>query len=78
MINTNNATKGKSNESSKIKQIGIYQTSSVKDEETDYDNIPLNKLYKHCHSAIKKKTIKETKTQAYVMKLFITSHNKNQ
>ena len=53
MINTNNATTGKSNESSKIKQIGIYQTSSVKDEETDDDNIPLNKLYKHRHKTIK-------------------------
>ena len=54
MINTNNATKGKSNESSKIKQIGIYQTSSVKDEETDDDNIPLNKLYMRHHTAITK------------------------
>ena len=52
VINTNNATKGKSNESSKIKQIGIYQTSSVKDEETGDDNIPLNKLYKHRHNTI--------------------------
>ena len=27
---------------------------------------------------LKKKNIKETKKQDYVMKLFITSHNKNQ
>ena len=41
MINTNNATKGKSDESSKIEQIGMDQTSNVEDEETDDDNIPL-------------------------------------
>ena len=52
VINTNNVTKGKSNESSKVKQISIDQTSSVKGEETDDDNIPLNKLYKHRHNTI--------------------------
>ena len=78
MININDATKGKSDESTKIEQIGMDQTSNIENEEIDDDNIPLNKLYKHRHSAIKKKNIKETKKQDYVMKLFITSHNKNQ
>ena len=27
------------------------QTSNVEDEETDDDNIPLNKIYKHHHTA---------------------------
>ena len=54
VINTNNVTKGKSNESSKVKQISIDQTSSVEDEETDDDNIPLNKVYKRHHNTITK------------------------
>ena len=54
VINTNNATKGKSDESSKIEQIGTNQTSNIEDEEIDNDNIPLNKLYKCCHTAITK------------------------
>ena len=49
VINTNNATKGKSDESSKIEWIGMDQTSNVEDEEIDDDNIPLKKLYKCCH-----------------------------
>ena len=55
MINTKNATKGKSDESSKIKkikQIRSDRTSNVKDEETYNDNIPLFKLYKHRHTTI--------------------------
>ena len=55
MINTNNVTKGKSDESSKIEQTGMDQTSNVEDEEIDDDNIPLNKLYKRCHTTITKK-----------------------
>ena len=54
MINTNDATKGKSDESLKIEQIGMDQTSNVEDEETDDDNIPLNKLNKHRHTVITK------------------------
>ena len=54
VISTNDATKGKSDESSRIEQIWMDQTSNVEDEETDDDNIPLNKLYKYCHSAITK------------------------
>ena len=54
VINTNNATKGKSDESSKIEQIGTNQTSNIEDEEIDNDNIPLNKLYKCCHTTITK------------------------
>ena len=56
VINTNNATKWKSNESSKIEQIGMDQTSKVEDEEIAYDNISLNKLYKpyHNNKALKK------------------------
>ena len=53
VINTNNATKGKSDESSKIEQIGTDQTSNIEDKETDDDSIPLNKLYK-CHHTRKK------------------------
>ena len=30
------------------------QTSNNEDEKTDDDNIPLNKLYKHHHTAITK------------------------
>ena len=41
MINTKNATKEKSDESSKIKQIGSDRTSNVEDEEKYNDNIPL-------------------------------------
>jgi len=37
-----------------IEQIGMDQTSNVEDEETDDDNIPLNKLYKHRHTTITK------------------------
>ena len=54
VINTNDATKWKSNERSKIEQIGTNQTSNVEDEEIDDDNIPLNKLYKHHHTTITK------------------------
>ena len=76
MINTNNVTKGKSDESSKIEQIGMDQTSNVKDEEIDDDNISLSKLYKCRHTTITKhwRNKKETKI---VMKLLITSHNKD-
>ena len=80
MINTNNATKGKSDESSKIEQIGTNQTSNIEDEEIDNDNIPLNKLYKCCHTTITKYwRKKKAKTKKYfVIKFFITSHNKYQ
>ena len=44
MINTNDAIKGKSDEYSKIEQIGMDQISNVEDEEIDGDNIPLNKI----------------------------------
>ena len=54
MINTSDATKGKSDESLRIEQIGTDQTSNVEAEETDDDNIPLNKLYKCCHITITK------------------------
>ena len=54
MINTNNVTKGKSDESLKIEQIGMDQTSNVEDEEIDDDNISLSKLYKHRHTTITK------------------------
>ena len=54
MINTNNVTKGKSDESSKIEQIGMDQTLNVEDEEIDDDNISLSKLYKDCHTTITK------------------------
>ena len=80
MINTNNATKGKSDESSKIEQKGTNQTSNIEDEEIDNDNIPLNKLYKCCHTTITKYwRNKKTKTKKdFVIKFFITSHNKYQ
>ena len=54
VINTNDATKWKSGKNSKIEQIGMDQTSNVEDEETDDDNLPLNKLYKHRHTTITK------------------------
>ena len=54
VINTSDATKGKSDESLRIEQIGTDQTSNVEDEETDDDNIPLNKLYKCRHITITK------------------------
>ena len=54
VINTNNATKRKSDESSKIEQIGMDQTSNVEDEEIADDNISLNKLYKRRHTVITK------------------------
>ena len=38
----------------KNEQIGTNQTSNVEDEETDDDNIPLNKLNKHRHTVITK------------------------
>ena len=80
VINTNNATKGKSDESSKIEQKGTNQTSNIEDEEIDNDNIPLNKLYKCCHTTITKyRRNKKAKTKKYfVIKFFITSHNKYQ
>ena len=53
------------------------QTSNIKDEEINGDNIPLNKLYKCRHIATKKKKTK-TKRQYFTTKLFITSHNKDQ
>ena len=78
VINTNDATKWKSNESSKIEQIGTNQTSNVEDEEIDDDNIPLNKLYKRHHTTITKYWRKKKKKKHdFVMKLFITSHNKD-
>jgi len=76
VINTNDATKGKSDESLKIEQIGTNQTSNVEVEETDDYNIPLNKLYKHRHIT-KNKALKKQKKQDFAMKLFITSHNKD-
>ena len=50
MINTNG--KGKSDENSKIEQLGTDQTSNNENGESNDDNIPLNKLklYKHHHS----------------------------
>ena len=54
VIKTNDATKGKSDESSKIEQIGMDQTSNVEDEETNDDNISFNKLYNHRHTVITK------------------------
>ena len=42
--------KEKNDESSKIEQIETYQTSNIKDEETDDNNIPPNKIYMHCHT----------------------------
>ena len=76
MINTNDATKWKNYESSKFEQIEMDQTSNVDNEEIDDDNIPLNKFHKHCqtkHWRNKKKQKKD-----FVMKLFITLHNKDQ
>ena len=75
VINTNDVTKWKSDESSKIEQIGINKTSNVKDEEIDDDNIPLNKLYRRHHTAITKHWRKK---EDFLLKLFITSQNKNQ
>ena len=50
VINTNDATKWKKWWNLKIEQTGTNQTSNVEDEEIDDDNIPLNKIYKHCHT----------------------------
>ena len=36
----------------KLKKIGLDQTSNIEDKETNDDNIPLNKLYKRCHTTI--------------------------
>ena len=52
MINTNDVTKGKSDESLRIEKIRTDQTSNVEDEKTDNDNIPLNKLEKCHHTTI--------------------------
>ena len=54
VINTNNSTKWKSDESSKIEQIEADQTSNSENEEIDDDNIPLNKFYKCRHTTITK------------------------
>ena len=54
VINTNDATKGKSDESSRIEQIWMDQTSNVEDEETYDNNIPLNNRYKRRHTTITK------------------------
>ena len=46
-------TKGKSDESSKVEQLAMDQTSNDENEKSNDDNnIPLNKLklYKHHHS----------------------------
>ena len=61
----------------KNEQIGTNQTSNVEDEETDDDNIPLNKLNKHRHTVITKHW-GNRKKKVFVIKLFITSYNKNQ
>ena len=61
VINTNNATKGKSDKSSKIEQIGADQTWNVKNEEIDDDNIPLNNFYKFRHTTITKHWRKKKK-----------------
>ena len=47
------------------------QTSKIEDEETDEDNIPLNKIYKHRHTAKtkhwrRKKTRFRNKTLYYI------------
>ena len=44
----------KSDDNSKIEQIGTDETSNDEEEEIDDDSIPLNKLYKCCHNAIRK------------------------
>ena len=44
----------KSDDSSKIEQIGTDETSNDEEEEIDDDSISLNKLYKCCHNAIRK------------------------
>ena len=75
MININNSTKGKRDESSKIEQIWTDQTSNVEDGQTDDDNKRYHTaITKHCR---KKKKKNKTKLD-FIMKLFITSHNKNQ
>ena len=78
VINTNDATKWKSDKSSKIEQIGMDQTSNVEDEETNDDNIPLNKLYKRHYTTITKHWRNQKKKKKIIMKFFITSHNKDQ
>ena len=70
--------KEKNDESSKIEQIETYQTSNIKDEETDDNNIPPNKIYMHCHTPKTKHWRNKKKKQDFTMKLFITSHNKYQ
>ena len=73
VINTNNATKGKSDESSKIEQIGVDQTSNIENKEIDDDvHNPQASPY-HNNKPLKKPTKKKKK----VMKVFITSHNKD-
>ena len=74
VINTNDATKWKNYESSKFEQIEMDQTSNVDDEEIDDDNISLNKFHKHCQI----KHWRNKKKKDFVMKLFITLHNKDQ
>ena len=74
VINTNNATKGKSDESSKIEQIGVDQTSNIENKEIDDDvHNPQASPY-HNNKTLKKKK----KNKNLVMKVFITSHNKDQ
>ena len=50
VINTNDATKGKSDEISKLNKWGWTKLQNVEDEKSSDDNIPLNKIYKHHHT----------------------------
>ena len=45
VINTNNATKGKSDKSSKIEQIGANQTSNVENEDFFFWRRNINPFY---------------------------------
>ena len=75
VINTNNATKRKSDESSKIEQIGADQTLNVENEEIDDDaHNPQASPYHNNKTLMKPKK----KKQDLVIKVFITSHNKDQ
>ena len=60
--------KKKNDESSKYEQIGTGQTSNVKVEEINSDNIPLNKLYMHRHIAKKNKNKKKNNSHTHTHK----------
>ena len=76
MINTNDATKGKSDEISKLNKQGWTKLQMLKMKKQMMIIYPLTRFTSI--TILQKQSIEETKKQDFAMKFFITSHGKDQ